>query len=166
MNRKRRLYWNYLWTHPSHVPTPERAIPDASDALAWYYVRAIQPLQHFISLITLRPTTSYLAQHHLYRFPNRNAKIYPELFERCLVHISQATLSRTKLTNREILVMRLQPPKRCFSLGFFVKSAASETRSLTVNIPGRRPKSLEGRGGFFRPPVFIGFRPSFWRSFK
>jgi hypothetical protein len=38
VNRKRRLYWNYLWKHPAHVPTPQRAIPDASDALTWYYV--------------------------------------------------------------------------------------------------------------------------------
>ncbi|GLB33676.1 hypothetical protein LshimejAT787_0105600 [Lyophyllum shimeji] len=37
LNRRRRLYWNYLWNHPSHVPTPTRAIPDASDALTWYF---------------------------------------------------------------------------------------------------------------------------------
>lgn len=37
LNRKRRLYWNYLWKHPAHVPTPERAVPDAADALTWYY---------------------------------------------------------------------------------------------------------------------------------
>ena len=38
VNRKRRLYWNYLWKHPAHVSTPRRAIQDASDALTWYYV--------------------------------------------------------------------------------------------------------------------------------
>ncbi|PPQ65223.1 hypothetical protein CVT26_000200 [Gymnopilus dilepis] len=37
LNRCRRLYWNYLWKHPSHVPTPPRAIEDASDALTWFY---------------------------------------------------------------------------------------------------------------------------------
>ncbi|KAG6911716.1 hypothetical protein DXG01_007966 [Tephrocybe rancida] len=37
LNRRRRLYWNYLWNHPVHVPTPARAIPDASDALTWYF---------------------------------------------------------------------------------------------------------------------------------
>ncbi|KAF9469012.1 hypothetical protein BDZ94DRAFT_1208240 [Collybia nuda] len=37
LNRRRRLYWNYLWHHPVHVPTPQRAFPDAVDALTWYY---------------------------------------------------------------------------------------------------------------------------------
>ncbi|KAF8076255.1 hypothetical protein FPV67DRAFT_405896 [Lyophyllum atratum] len=37
LNRRRRLYFNYLWNHPAHVPTPKRAIPDASDALTWYF---------------------------------------------------------------------------------------------------------------------------------
>ncbi|KDR83588.1 hypothetical protein GALMADRAFT_1338525, partial [Galerina marginata CBS 339.88] len=37
LNRCRRLYWNYLWNHPAHVPTPSRAIEDASDALTWFY---------------------------------------------------------------------------------------------------------------------------------
>jgi len=37
LNRRRRPYWNYLWNHPSHIPTPARAIPDASDALTWYF---------------------------------------------------------------------------------------------------------------------------------
>ncbi|KAL0070878.1 hypothetical protein AAF712_002099 [Marasmius tenuissimus] len=37
LNRRRRLYWNYLWGHPSHAPCPSRALPDASDALNWYY---------------------------------------------------------------------------------------------------------------------------------
>ncbi|KAH6915305.1 hypothetical protein BKA70DRAFT_1258622 [Coprinopsis sp. MPI-PUGE-AT-0042] len=37
LNRLRLLYWNYLWNHPSHVPTPERSIKDASDALAWFH---------------------------------------------------------------------------------------------------------------------------------
>ncbi|KAF8897409.1 hypothetical protein BD779DRAFT_1490637 [Infundibulicybe gibba] len=37
LNRRRRLYWNYLWSHPSHVKTPERAIQDAIDALTWFY---------------------------------------------------------------------------------------------------------------------------------
>lgn len=39
VNRKRRLYWNYLWKHPAHISTPERAISDAADALTWFYVR-------------------------------------------------------------------------------------------------------------------------------
>ncbi|KAJ7591136.1 hypothetical protein C8J56DRAFT_934769 [Mycena floridula] len=37
LNRKRRLYWNWLWSHPSHVPCPARAISDASEALTWFY---------------------------------------------------------------------------------------------------------------------------------
>ncbi|KAH9482388.1 hypothetical protein JR316_0004488 [Psilocybe cubensis] len=37
LNRCRRLYWNYLWNHPSHVTTPPRAIEDAFDSLTWFY---------------------------------------------------------------------------------------------------------------------------------
>ncbi|KIK65392.1 hypothetical protein GYMLUDRAFT_38845 [Collybiopsis luxurians FD-317 M1] len=37
LNRRRRLYWNFLWTHSAHVPCPTRAIPDACDALTWFY---------------------------------------------------------------------------------------------------------------------------------
>ncbi|PPQ83302.1 hypothetical protein CVT25_004041 [Psilocybe cyanescens] len=37
LNRCRRLYWNYLWNHPSHVLTPARAVEDATDALTWFY---------------------------------------------------------------------------------------------------------------------------------
>ncbi|KAJ3517966.1 hypothetical protein NLJ89_g168 [Agrocybe chaxingu] len=37
LNRCRRLYWNYLWNHPAHVPSPSRAIEDASEALTWFY---------------------------------------------------------------------------------------------------------------------------------
>ncbi|KAF8974342.1 hypothetical protein BDZ97DRAFT_1911538 [Flammula alnicola] len=37
LNRCRRLYWNYLWNHPVHVPAPPRALEDASDALTWFY---------------------------------------------------------------------------------------------------------------------------------
>ncbi|KAJ7499047.1 hypothetical protein FB451DRAFT_1204072 [Mycena latifolia] len=36
LNRRRRLYWNFLWNHPSHVALPSRALPEASDALIWY----------------------------------------------------------------------------------------------------------------------------------
>ncbi|KAJ7047498.1 hypothetical protein C8F04DRAFT_1059072 [Mycena alexandri] len=36
LNRRRRLYWNYLWNHPSHVLLPSRALPEARDALLWY----------------------------------------------------------------------------------------------------------------------------------
>ena len=38
VNRYRRLYWNYLWNHPAHVPLPSRAIEEASDTLMWFYV--------------------------------------------------------------------------------------------------------------------------------
>ncbi|KAJ4467536.1 hypothetical protein J3R30DRAFT_3307448 [Lentinula aciculospora] len=37
LNRRRRLYWNFMWTHSAHRPCPARAIPDACDALAWFY---------------------------------------------------------------------------------------------------------------------------------
>ncbi|KAJ6599194.1 hypothetical protein DFH09DRAFT_1130389 [Mycena vulgaris] len=36
LNRRRRLYWNFLWNHPSHVILPPRALPEANDALIWY----------------------------------------------------------------------------------------------------------------------------------
>ncbi|KAJ7179253.1 hypothetical protein C8R46DRAFT_1073123 [Mycena filopes] len=36
LNRRRRLYWNFLWNHPSHVALPSRALPEAKDALLWY----------------------------------------------------------------------------------------------------------------------------------
>ncbi|KAK0206808.1 hypothetical protein DFS33DRAFT_1257939, partial [Desarmillaria ectypa] len=37
LNRRRRLYWNFVSKHPSHIRCPDRAIADASDALTWYY---------------------------------------------------------------------------------------------------------------------------------
>ncbi|KAJ6629122.1 hypothetical protein B0H10DRAFT_1987987 [Mycena sp. CBHHK59/15] len=37
INRRRRLYWNFLWNHPSHAQIPFRAMADAVDALTWYY---------------------------------------------------------------------------------------------------------------------------------
>ncbi|KAF8165201.1 hypothetical protein B0H34DRAFT_688250 [Crassisporium funariophilum] len=37
LNRCRRQYWNYLWNHPVHVPTPGRALEDTTDALTWFY---------------------------------------------------------------------------------------------------------------------------------
>ncbi|KAE9410323.1 hypothetical protein BT96DRAFT_912537, partial [Gymnopus androsaceus JB14] len=38
LNKRRRLYWNFLWTHPTHLQScPARAVPDACDALAWFY---------------------------------------------------------------------------------------------------------------------------------
>ncbi|KAJ7086762.1 hypothetical protein C8R44DRAFT_687715 [Mycena epipterygia] len=36
VNRRRRLYWNFLWNHPSHVALPSRALPEANDALICY----------------------------------------------------------------------------------------------------------------------------------
>ncbi|KAJ7742469.1 hypothetical protein DFH07DRAFT_42448 [Mycena maculata] len=36
LNRRRRLYWNYLWTHGSHVALPRNALAEANDALLWY----------------------------------------------------------------------------------------------------------------------------------
>ncbi|KAL0949679.1 hypothetical protein HGRIS_009717 [Hohenbuehelia grisea] len=36
-NRRRRMYWNYLWNHPAHIPTPDRAVSEATDALTWFY---------------------------------------------------------------------------------------------------------------------------------
>ncbi|KAJ7904382.1 hypothetical protein B0H14DRAFT_2662592 [Mycena olivaceomarginata] len=36
LNRRRRLYWNFLWNHPSHVSLPSRALNEAKDALIWY----------------------------------------------------------------------------------------------------------------------------------
>ncbi|KAJ4481388.1 hypothetical protein C8J55DRAFT_427607 [Lentinula edodes] len=37
LNRRRRLYWNFIWTHSAHRPCPARAVPDACDALTWFY---------------------------------------------------------------------------------------------------------------------------------
>ncbi|KAF7355205.1 hypothetical protein MSAN_01436300 [Mycena sanguinolenta] len=36
LNRRRRLYWNFLWNHPSHAPLPSTALDQARDALIWY----------------------------------------------------------------------------------------------------------------------------------
>jgi len=40
MNSKqtRRLYWNYVQRHPSHIPTPIDAEREVTDALTWYLV--------------------------------------------------------------------------------------------------------------------------------
>ncbi|KAJ3573342.1 hypothetical protein NP233_g2497 [Leucocoprinus birnbaumii] len=35
--RRARLYWNYVWNHPVHIPTPESAATEALDALTWFY---------------------------------------------------------------------------------------------------------------------------------
>ncbi|KXN86396.1 hypothetical protein AN958_10258 [Leucoagaricus sp. SymC.cos] len=35
--RRARLYWNYVWNHPVHIPTPERAVTEALDILTWFY---------------------------------------------------------------------------------------------------------------------------------
>ncbi|KAF5364024.1 hypothetical protein D9756_000511 [Leucocoprinus leucothites] len=35
--RRARLYWNYVWSHPAHIPTPERAATEALDVLTWFY---------------------------------------------------------------------------------------------------------------------------------
>lgn len=37
-NRRARLYWNYVWNHPAHIPTPPSASTEALDALTWFYV--------------------------------------------------------------------------------------------------------------------------------
>ncbi|KAJ8697861.1 hypothetical protein PTI98_004632 [Pleurotus ostreatus] len=37
LNRRRSMYWNHIRVHPSHVPLAGRALPDAADALAWFY---------------------------------------------------------------------------------------------------------------------------------
>ncbi|KAK7470797.1 hypothetical protein VKT23_002215 [Stygiomarasmius scandens] len=52
LNRRRRLYWNFLWTHPAHIEKcPARAVDDASDALTWFYtdnlISAAQSLSPF-----------------------------------------------------------------------------------------------------------------------
>lgn len=39
VNRHRRLYWNYLQTHPCHVAAPKRALGEAVDCLTWFHVR-------------------------------------------------------------------------------------------------------------------------------
>lgn len=50
VNRCRRLYWTFLNNHPVHVPTPARALQDASDALTWFYVSLnIESQYHGIS---------------------------------------------------------------------------------------------------------------------
>ncbi|KAJ6516023.1 hypothetical protein C8R45DRAFT_958497 [Mycena sanguinolenta] len=36
LNRRQRLYWNFLWNHPSHAPLPSTALDSARDALIWY----------------------------------------------------------------------------------------------------------------------------------
>ncbi|KAJ7638688.1 hypothetical protein FB45DRAFT_903547 [Roridomyces roridus] len=36
LNRRQRLYWNYLSNHPSHTPLPTSAVSEAQNALLWY----------------------------------------------------------------------------------------------------------------------------------
>lgn len=38
VNKRRRMYWNYLERHPNHFPLPPTAEQDARDALAWFYL--------------------------------------------------------------------------------------------------------------------------------
>jgi len=38
VNKRRRMYWNYLERHPNHVLLPPNAENEARDALAWYYL--------------------------------------------------------------------------------------------------------------------------------
>ena len=46
VNKRRRMYWNYLERHPNHFPLPPTAEQDARDALAWFYLgtRFFHPL--------------------------------------------------------------------------------------------------------------------------
>ncbi|KAF8211266.1 hypothetical protein K438DRAFT_1807001 [Mycena galopus ATCC 62051] len=36
LNRRRRLYYNFLWNHPCHAALPLNALDQAKDALIWY----------------------------------------------------------------------------------------------------------------------------------
>ncbi|KAI0321855.1 hypothetical protein OF83DRAFT_1097593 [Amylostereum chailletii] len=38
LNRRRRMYWNYLQWHSNHQPCPEDAESEVKDALTWYQV--------------------------------------------------------------------------------------------------------------------------------
>ena len=38
VNKRRRMYWNYLERHPNHIPLPLTAEQEAKDALAWFYL--------------------------------------------------------------------------------------------------------------------------------
>ncbi|KAF8484550.1 hypothetical protein DFH94DRAFT_714429 [Russula ochroleuca] len=38
VNKRRRMYWNYLERHPNHVPLPPNAEQEARDALAWFHL--------------------------------------------------------------------------------------------------------------------------------
>ncbi|KAH9965722.1 hypothetical protein BC827DRAFT_760720 [Russula dissimulans] len=38
VNKRRRMYWNYLERHPNHVLLPPNAENEARDALTWYYL--------------------------------------------------------------------------------------------------------------------------------
>jgi len=38
VNKRRRMYWNYLERHPNHVPLPPNAEREARDALAWFHL--------------------------------------------------------------------------------------------------------------------------------
>ncbi|KAI0265174.1 hypothetical protein BC834DRAFT_880407 [Gloeopeniophorella convolvens] len=38
LNKRRRMYWNYLERHPNHSPLPPNAENEAKDALAWFYI--------------------------------------------------------------------------------------------------------------------------------
>ncbi|KAH9045177.1 hypothetical protein EDB85DRAFT_2137274 [Lactarius pseudohatsudake] len=38
VNKRRRMYWNYLERHPNHFPLPSTVEQEAKDAIAWFYL--------------------------------------------------------------------------------------------------------------------------------
>jgi hypothetical protein len=73
VNRYQRLYWSHLCTHPNHVPCPPGAVSDASDALIWFYVGAINGSNHFKFLRAFcRQTVCSRVLEVTYRSPKQN----------------------------------------------------------------------------------------------
>ncbi|KAF8505975.1 hypothetical protein F5888DRAFT_1653380 [Russula emetica] len=46
VNKRRRMYWNYLERYPNHVPLPPNAEQEARDALAWFHLDNLKSGSH------------------------------------------------------------------------------------------------------------------------
>jgi hypothetical protein len=136
VNRCRRLYWNYLWNHPVHSPTPARALSDASDALTWFYVCLLPTMCAFVSTV-----------RHTDRQPNIGCKEYCTILQnrvrgslpRCCRAISSvfndANLATILLTSYQFLEMRSLLQRPFFWPGFLGKSAVFVMPRTGVNSP-------------------------------
>ena len=93
VNKRRRMYWNYLERHPNHFPLHLTAEQEARDALAWFYLgtRFVLPSNQS-QVLTPPQTISRRVPAALYHSQSRSARIcsaqYPNLVVRSLPHQS------------------------------------------------------------------------------